>query len=59
MGSHDGTMDARPVSFYLNRLKNILDQILREHSRPHESEGVYATNMSLLLEEVARDLKTQ
>lgn len=42
-----------------NRLKNILDQILREHSRPHESEGVYATNMSLLLEEVARDLKTQ
>jgi hypothetical protein len=37
-------------------LKSKLEDILKEHSRPHESPEVYAVNMSLLLEEVAKSL---
>lgn len=39
-----------------NQFKEILMDILKEHSRPHESPEVYAVNMSLLLEEVAKSL---
>lgn len=38
-------------------LKNKLNQILKEHCRPYESEDVYASNMSLLLNEIAKDLQ--
>jgi hypothetical protein len=41
---------------YSNKFKDILMDILKEHSRPHESPEVYAVNMSLFLEEVAKSL---
>jgi hypothetical protein len=40
-------------------LKNKLDEILKEHSRPHESEDVYAANMSLLLQDISKELKNK
>jgi hypothetical protein len=40
-------------------LKNKLDEILREHARPHENEDVYAANMSLLLEDISKELKNK
>ena len=40
-------------------LKNKLDKILREHASPHESGDVYAANMSLLLEDISKELKNK
>lgn len=40
-------------------LKSKLEEILKEHARPHENEDVYAANMSLLLQTISKELKNK
>lgn len=40
-------------------LKSKLEEILKEHARPHESSDVYAANMSLLLQDISKEIKNK
>lgn len=40
-------------------LKSKLEEILKEHARPHESSDVYAANISLLLQEISKEIKNK
>ena len=40
-------------------LKSKLEEILKEHARPHESSDVYAANMSSLLQDISKKLKNK
>lgn len=40
-------------------LKSKLEEILKEHARPHESGDVYAANIGLLLQSISKELENK